>query len=436
MSLRISNVHRFALYVMITTMAFVGSIFSLSASAATSYYVATNGSDGNPGTKSSPFGTIAKGLSVMGAGDILYLRGGTYAEYIDANIHKMPVGTSWSNAPQIKAYPGETPIVKPSGNINAALHLASFSGPNNYQINYQIWDGVVFEGSNTTATPGVGGPGGIILNGVTHIRVQNSEVRHFRYGSGIGFSRTQGMSEYHEFINLKIYDNGTLDCCDSGTVDHGIYGSAANSLYDKLDVYGNGAFGMQLYSHDGGVDNNVVRNSRFHGNGVALKSGGGGLHVGSGNNNQAYNNLAYNNADTGISTGSGAGSTKIYNNTIYNNGNGGVVVSSASNAEIQNNIIYANGSAYGNLADFGSGTIVSNNLTTDPLFVDAGAANFHLQSGSPAIDKGTKLSIVTSDFDGIARPQGSGYDVGACEFGQRIAPSIPAPPNFRLTSVK
>ena len=53
---------------------------------------------------------------------------------------------------------------------------------------------------------------------------------------------------------------------------------------------------------------------------------------------------------------------------------------------------------------------------TDPLFVDAANNDFHLKAASPTIDKGEGLSTVTSDHDGTARPQGSGWDIGAFEY--------------------
>lgn len=42
------------------------------------YYVATDGSDANPGTLSQPWKTIRKALTTLQAGDALYVRGGTY----------------------------------------------------------------------------------------------------------------------------------------------------------------------------------------------------------------------------------------------------------------------------------------------------------------------------------------------------------------------
>jgi hypothetical protein len=50
-----------------------------SVSFAATYYVApTGGSDSNAGSLAAPFGTISHAVSVAGAGDTIYLRGGTY----------------------------------------------------------------------------------------------------------------------------------------------------------------------------------------------------------------------------------------------------------------------------------------------------------------------------------------------------------------------
>jgi len=54
-------------------------------------------------------------------------------------------------------------------------------------------------------------------------------------------------------------------------------------------------------------------------------------------------------------------------------------------------------------------------LIANPKFVNKGADDFHLQSDSPAIDKGIPLKDVPQDFAGKPRPQGKAPDLGAYE---------------------
>ena len=59
--------------------AIITDSITVSASAiGNTYYVATNGNDANAGTISSPFATWEKLATVLVAGDIAYIRGGTY----------------------------------------------------------------------------------------------------------------------------------------------------------------------------------------------------------------------------------------------------------------------------------------------------------------------------------------------------------------------
>ncbi len=65
------------------------------------------------------------------------------------------------------------------------------------------------------------------------------------------------------------------------------------------------------------------------------------------------------------------------------------------------------------------------NLSEPPLFVDEANGDFHLRTASPAIDTGTDEDVPDVDLDGVARPQGDGFDMGAYEYD--------GPPAFILT---
>ena len=56
-------------------------------------------------------------------------------------------------------------------------------------------------------------------------------------------------------------------------------------------------------------------------------------------------------------------------------------------------------------------------------------------SGSPAINAGNNTGIGT-DFDGVARPQGAGFDIGALEFFTGSSSQPPPPKDLRVTTVK
>jgi hypothetical protein len=69
----------------------------------------------------------------------------------------------------------------------------------------------------------------------------------------------------------------------------------------------------------------------------------------------------------------------------------------------------------------------TNKIGMNPSLVNTSTSpyDFHLQGGSPAIDAGVTLTqVTTQDFDGITRPQGSAYDMGAYEFIPGGAPAF------------
>ena len=56
------------------------------------------------------------------------------------------------------------------------------------------------------------------------------------------------------------------------------------------------------------------------------------------------------------------------------------------------------------------------NIEVDPLFVDAAAGDLHLRVDSPCVDAGTADGAPEDDMDGVMRPWGAGFDMGAYEY--------------------
>src|SRR5215475_1054797 len=101
----IQTMHQRALSAIMFTVLLTGSVLAPCVATAATYYVATTGSDANPGSQSQPFRTIDKGVQALHAGDTLYLRGGTYTNQSIGYWGPTPVpnGTSWATATTIAA---------------------------------------------------------------------------------------------------------------------------------------------------------------------------------------------------------------------------------------------------------------------------------------------------------------------------------------------
>jgi len=322
----------------------------------------------------------------MNGGETLIIRGGTYTE----TISSIPSGSPGASTNIVGAAGEQVTILPSSGQDVVSI----------YDSSYILLDNLIIDASNVSAVGVRTGGNGF---GYAHfITLQNSTVRNSPK-TCITEQGPTGANSNLQFINLDVYS------CGSTTYDHGIYLTARDSLIERSRIHGAAAYGIHLYSSgSGGVDNNIVRYNQAYNNGSA------GILLGGGMNNVAHTNIVWNNPAThGILIAYGGNQySKVYNNTVYSNG-GCIGIWDGINSDVKNNICWQN--AQNVIGDFGTGSSVTNNLFQDPRFVDQNNLNFHLTSGSPAINAGVCVNI-TSDFAGNPVPPQGPCDIGAFEY--------------------
>jgi len=457
---RLTYLRSIITFVLLTLL--LTAVVSVSAQAGKTYYVATNGNDANAGTEAQPFLTLKKGVSVLKPGDTLLVKQGVYREELWNTI---PSGTSWAQAVTLRAYPGQQVIIQPNAGAEWVITIRG-------DKRYIIIDGFIIDGTNVKYD-------GIKIAGImdatkpnpSYIRIINNEIRNVGvmktategykgYGSGI---LTTGLSNYVEYINNRIHDNGLTD------YDHGIYHTASYALIEGNIIYNNKGTGIKIGWGQNAL-NNVVRNNLVYDNNTAQgangqKKQGRGIGVYSGSGTLVYNNIIWGAHTTGIDITYGGNNAKIFNNTIVSTTGYGIAIGigattseTATNTLVENNVVYQQSSYPAIYNSRGVNTLIRNNLTfgrnprietlnpastlfqtnlenVDPGFIDLGAKNFALKPSSPAIDKGSVLSEVTYDFVRNARPQGTSYDIGAYEFLGQAAPPQMTPSPVVVTQV-
>lgn len=391
----------------LSTLVLLAMTLLANSSEAADYYLATTGDDSNAGSETSPFSSLKKGISVLKPGDTLYVKEGTYKGVIEYGAFRS--GDSWERPVKVAAYPGQRPVVVPPGDGEACLYIVG--------TEYFVLDGFVLDsapnGHGVGITYGTGFPQ------AHHIELRNCEIKNSK-GQGIG---TGG--DGCRFINLDVHDNG-IGSSDPGLL-HGIYLTGDDCLIEGGRYHDNAGHGIHVYTgKPPHPDRNVVRNVRAYGN---RKGPGIGVYWGDGN--QVYNNVVWEN-DGGIR--SNGVNSLVAHNTVYKNARYGIYVDNKGNT-IQNNIAYLNNDDDLHNDETKGTNTLSHNLTSDPKFVNAKDGDFHLQEGSPAIDRGADLSEqgIRTDFEGDKRPQGERYDIGADEFK---APRKPASSSVRKAGLR
>ena len=273
-------------------------------------------------------------------------------------------------------------------------------------IRNQILDNV----GSSAGTGGMGG--GLYLDTLTHADVLTNVIRGnwastgYRAGDGGGLYLSSSVAAY--VSGNRIEHNWT-------SPNH-----AGN---------GGGVFVNESEVHL--TRNTIISNAT----GVGWTGRGGGVFVVSRRPVTLSNNLIADNAASiyggGVFVGwyiPPASQALLVNNTIVDNGASGVVGQVYAVLTMTNNLIAGHTTgltvtqpftgavtADHNLFWNASDPIVGTNaILQDPLL----SADYHLRTGSPAVDAGLTIPWLTTDLEGNNRPQGSGYDIGAYEGAQ------------------
>jgi hypothetical protein len=362
------------------TASIASNVMPRAAAAATGkhLYVATTGSDSNPGTQARPVKTIARADALASAGYTIHVASGVYRVAAPSTgsvgIRTTRSGTATARIKFVSDVKWGAKIVF-SGKGMAWNSKGAFVDIEGFDISGTGRIGILAEGGkenitknfihDLTVTGGCNGGGGAGIDA---------------WGPGGG-----------AVIDSNVVRNIGLQWVAGRTCNtvQGIYVTNQNNRISNNVISGVAAVGINSWHGATGstIVNNTIFNSKM---GIVIGHGDSGATPAGTSNNYVANNIVYRNAYGITEMGTVGGNNRYPNNLVFNTGRSWLVKGA-----------------------------VTGTVAAEPQFVNYqvnGTGDYRLKSTSPAINKGTATSAPSVDIAGVARPRGGAIDIGAYEF--------------------
>jgi chitodextrinase len=366
------------------------------------YYVSPSGNDNNNGSASAPFKTIQKAANIVNPGDTVIVKDGVYTvSPTTSNLVDIKRGGTADAWVTFKAENRWKAVIDGLNDDHNGVMITSpyviFDG---FEIKNIYWQGIIVQADNI-----------IIRNNYIH------NIGNW-YATSDTNSATSGIIPDGDNIIIEgnlfhsIGKTGWSSQYNPGKYDHAVYGTYVNNL--KIinniiyDVWTGKA--IDFAATNGIVANNTILRLTEPPSGQPTDSGL--MAITGGNNQIIQNNIFY-----GCN---GQPPIKTYSALSYS-------------LAVNNNLTSPDCPPLNSMANRTGVTFSGNIENKEPLFIDISKRDFHLLSGSPAIDKGKSYPERIKDADG--NPINGLPDIGAFEYsnttspiptGDTTPPSIPA----------
>jgi hypothetical protein len=434
------------------------------------YFVAVNGSDRRSGRVDAPWKSVVEAKDRMSAGDVTYIKDGvaqTSEDHFTAYLSMDRNGGSNSGKPgapkALVAYPGARVTIGKAHGLDYGIRTPNIPAREDWWVISQLHiiggkqaidmsgTGWKIVGNDIECPGGDGQVGCVEASQASGIKFYGNEVHNAGAGPvaqkfyhAVYFSTDSnhidvGWNHIHDNMTCRAVQFHSSPLCrpNCGARDQTGHNQFDLHVHDNL-IHGDSCNGINFATVDpskGPVEayNNVI----YHVGVTDPKDGGGAF------------SCIYVAGITNAGS-AGKGTVEVFNNTLYDcaanhsrNSDGSRGAFSVGGGagltmRLRNNIVYQlPGEVYldGNKAQitgeknlwFGAGNApgqTQGNVSADPQFVDLGKFDFHLRITSPAKDAGITVlpnnPFVVSkggarDKDGVARPQGKAFDLGAYE---------------------